>query len=90
MPEKLAVGKLKYNKPRVNSRLEGSREVYEIPLLIFWKYFFDIYFLFYNNNSILLYCANFYGRGFIRVYEDERIKVCTVQQYTIIFSPRKK
>ena len=34
----------------------------------------------------MLYCANFYGRCFIRVYEDKMpvIKVCTVQHYYII------
>ena len=34
----------------------------------------------------MLYCANFYGRCFIRVYEDKMpvIKVCTVQHYPII------
>ena len=34
----------------------------------------------------MLYCANFYGRCFIRVYEDKMplIKVCTVQHYSII------
>ena len=34
----------------------------------------------------MLYCANFYGRCFIRVYEDKMpvIKVCTVQHYFII------
>ena len=48
-------------------------------------FFENIFYSFYNN-SIMLYCASFYGRGFIRVYEDKMpvIKVCTVQQYTII------
>ena len=34
----------------------------------------------------MLYCAKFYGRGFIRVYEDKTpvIKLCTVQHYPII------
>ena len=38
------------------------------------------------NNSIVLYCVNFYGRCFIRVYEDKMpvIKVDSVQNYTII------
>ena len=50
------------------------------------EYFFENIFYSFYNNSILLYCANFYGRGFIRVYEDKMpiIKVCTVQQNTII------
>ena len=34
----------------------------------------------------MLYCAKFYGRCFIRVYEDKMpvIKLCTVQHYPII------
>ena len=36
----------------------------------------------------MLYCAKFYGRGFIRVYEDKTpvIKLCTVQHYPIIIT----
>ena len=39
----------------------------------------------------MLYCVNFYGRCFIRVYEDKMpvIKVCTVQYYPIIIKTRK-
>ena len=50
------------------------------------RIFFEILFLSFYNNRIMLYCANFYGRCFIRVYEDKMpvIKVCTVQQYPII------
>ena len=38
----------------------------------------------------MLYCANFYGGCFIRVYEDKMpvMKVCTVQHYTIIVKCR--
>ena len=40
------------------------------------------------NNSELGYCFNFYGRCFIRVYEDKRpvIKMETVSQFTIIIN----
>ena len=33
-----------------------------------------------------MYCAKFYGRGFIRGYEDESpvIKLCTIHNYTVI------
>ena len=47
-----------YNK--VNSRFAGNVRVYEIPLDFFETFFYSFY-----NNSILLYCKNFYGRGFI-------------------------
>ena len=59
---------------------------FKINLLYRCRIFFEISFLSFYNNSILLYCANFYGRCFIRVYEDKMpvIKVCTVQQNTII------
>ena len=44
-----------------------------------------------RNNSILLYCVHFYYRPFILVNSDETpsIKVCTVQQYTIIIKSYK-
>ena len=50
------------------------------------EYFFENIFYSFYNNRIMFYCANFYGRCFIRVYEDKMpvIKVCTVQHYPII------
>ena len=65
------------------------------PLLYIIRSIYDFYnfynsYNFYNfyNNSELGYCFNFYGRCFIRVYEDKRpvIKMETVSQFTIIIN----
>ena len=59
---------------------------FKINLLYRRRIFFEILFLSFYNNSIFPYCAKFYGRGFIRGYEDESsvIKLCTVWKYSII------